>query len=342
MYDIISSICETFCPLYLWYHSQYVWHHNPVCWLHNIRHMYDLICTAEDVTSTVSHQATIFMTSQPLQTWHHTPCIRHLTNCIFFITTSPLISHPLLHDITPTICVTSYALYITSYSLYTSPHYWTYDSTILTYETIPSMQFKIYTIHVTSQSLVCVITPTVLRASHPLFVWHHTRHRYRRHYILTLWNQTTIFMTSHPLYLTSYWRYCSHHIHSIDITPRVFIRSHPLYMLTSYPLYTTTYSLYLYHNSHCTCFSHPHFPWYQPLCIYDITPTICLTSDILYKVSHPEFMTSHHIIYDITCTVFMSSLPLYLTLHPQYLCPHNPSKYDLWITICMTSHPLYI
>ena len=53
-------------------------------------------------------------------------------------------------------------------------------------------------------------------------------------------------------------------------------------------------------------------------------------------------MTSRHIIYDIICTVFMSSLPRYLTLHPQYLCPHNPSKYDLWTTVCMTSHPLYI
>ena len=53
-------------------------------------------------------------------------------------------------------------------------------------------------------------------------------------------------------------------------------------------------------------------------------------------------MTSRHIIYDTTCTVFMSSLPRYLTLHPQCLCPHNPSMYDLWTTVCMTSHPLYI
>ena len=137
-------------------------------------------------------------------------------------------------------------------------------------------------------------------------------------------------MTSHPLYLTSYRLYFCHRIHSIDdITSAVFMRSHPLYMSTSYPLYTTTYSLYLYHHRHCTCVSHPLFPWYQTLCTYDLATNISLTSDTLYKVSHPEFMTSHHIIYDITCTVFMSSLPRYLTLHPQYLFPHNPSKYDL-------------
>ena len=140
---------------------------------------------------------------------------------------------------------------------------------------------------------------------------------YRRHYILTLWNQTTFFMKSHTLYLTLYQCYFCHHIHSIDdITPTLFMRSLPLYMLTSYPLYTTTYSLYWYHHSHCKCVSHPLFPWYHTLCIYDIALTICLTSDTLYKVSHPQFMTSPHIIYDITGTVFMTSLPRYLTLHP--------------------------
>ena len=67
LYDITSSICETFCPLYLWHHTHYVWHHNPLCWLHHTRHMYDIICTTEDVTSTLSLQATIAMTSHPLR-----------------------------------------------------------------------------------------------------------------------------------------------------------------------------------------------------------------------------------------------------------------------------------
>ena len=150
-------------------------------------------------------------------------------------------------------------------------------------------------------------------------------------------------MISHPLYLTSYWHYFCHHIYYIaDITPNLFMRSHPLYISTSYPLITTAYSLYLYHHSHYTCVSHPRFPLYHTLCIHDIAPTICITSDTLYKVSHPQFMTSDHIIYDITCTVFMSSFPQYLTLHPLYLCPHNPSTYDLWTTVCMTTHPIYI
>ena len=148
--------CELITP-----HSAYVWHH----------------CATEAVTSTLSHQATVFMTSHPLQAWHHKPCIRYRTNCIFVITTSPLISHPILYHIIPIISVTSYTVYITSYPLFMSSNYCTYDSTSLTYETTSSMQFKIYTIPVTSQSLVCVITCTVLRASHPNFVWHHSWHR---------------------------------------------------------------------------------------------------------------------------------------------------------------------
>ena len=209
------------------------------------------------------------------------------------------------------------------------------------------MQFKIYTIPVTSQSLVCVITPTVLRASHALFVWHHTQHRYSicctieditsslyeaNHHFYditpTIFDiKSTLSLSSHPL---SWW----YHTNSM--------RPHSLYMSASYPLYTTAYSLYLYQHSHCTSVSQPHFPWYHTLCIHDIAPTICLTSDILYKVSDPQFMTSHHIFYDITCTVFLSSLPQYLTLHQQNLCPHNPFMYDLWTTLCITSHPLYI
>ena len=128
-------------------------------------------------------------------------------------------------------------------------------------------------------------------------------------------------MISHQLYLWDLILYvCLHHIHCIQ--------KHIHYIF--------------FHHSHCSCDSHQIVPWYHTLCIYDLAPTICLISHTLYKVSHPHFRTSCQIIYDITCTVCMSSLPRYLTLHPQYLCPHNPSKYDLWTTAYVTSHPLYI
>ena len=111
-------------------HILFVWHHT--------RHMCDILCTADDIVYTLSNQTTVFM-SHPLQAWHHTPCMRHCTHCIFVITTSTLISHPLLHDITPSFSVTSYALYRTSHPILMSSQYCTYDITASIYETTSRM-----------------------------------------------------------------------------------------------------------------------------------------------------------------------------------------------------------
>ena len=147
-----------------------MWHHNTLCWWCNTRHMYDILCTADDNAPTLSHQTTVFMMSHPLQVWHHTLCIRHCTHFIFLITTSPLLSHPLFYDITPTFCVTSYALYITSHPILISSHYCTYDFTTSIYETTSSMKGNIFTIHVTSQPLSV--------SSHPLYRQHHLHSLY--------------------------------------------------------------------------------------------------------------------------------------------------------------------
>ena len=273
MYDITSSICETFCPLYFWHSTHYVWQHNTLCWLHHNRRMYDIVCATEAVTSTLSQQATIFMTSHPLQAWHHTTCIRHGTNCVFVIRASLLISHPLLYDITPTISVTSYALYITSYPLLMLSHYCTYDSTILTYETTSSIQFKIYTIPVTSQSLVCVITPTLLRASHTLFVWHHTRHRYS--IFCTIEDIASSFYEIKPQFLWHHTHYIWHCIDAISV-----ITSSVL-MISPNSIYEISFSIYvniisIVYNSIFTIFV-PSQPLY--LCL---TPTLSMISHPLY------------------------------------------------------------
>ena len=174
----------------------------------------------------------------------------------------------------------------------------------------------------TSQSIVCVITPTVLRASHPLFVWHHTQHRYN--IFCTIEDIISSLYEIKPPFLWNHTHYIWSRIDAISVTTSTLLMiSHQLYLWDlihyiskSYSLYTITYSLYLYNHSHCTFVLHPLFPWYHTLCIYCFALTICLTSDTLYNVSHPQFMTSPHIIYDITVTVFMTSLPRYLKLHP--------------------------
>ena len=144
--DITAPICMTSHPVYLSHHIHYIYDIistkydiTTLCVDDNTRHMYDIFCTADDNVHTLSPQATIFMMSCPLQAWHRTHCITHCTHCIFVITSSPLISHPLLNGITPTFCVTSYALYITSHPILMSSHYCTYDITASIYETTSSM-----------------------------------------------------------------------------------------------------------------------------------------------------------------------------------------------------------
>ena len=150
---------------------------------------------------------------------------------------------PNLYDITPTISVTLYKLYITSYPLFTSSHYCTYESKSLIYETTSSMQFKIHTIPVTSQSIVCVLTPNVLRASHPNFVWHHTWQRYS--IFCTIEDITSSLYEIKPPFLWHHSHYIWHCINAISVTTSTLLMiSHQIYL----------WDLILYicrHHIHC-------------------------------------------------------------------------------------------
>ena len=71
------------------------------------------------------------------------------------------------------------------------------------------------------------ITHILCMTLHSPYMWHHLH--YTKHHILTLRPQTSVFMSSQTLYLTSCPLYLCHHIHCIDdITPSLFLRSHPL------------------------------------------------------------------------------------------------------------------
>ena len=162
-----------------------------------------------------------------------------------------------------------------------SSNYSTYDSTNLTYETTSSMQFKIYTTPVTSQSLICVITPTVLRTSHPLFVWHHTRHRYN------------IFFTIEDI---------TSSLHAIkppfyDITPTIFHHINAISVTTSTVLMISQ-QIYLWDLILYICQHHIH-------CMHQHIHYICTITATVH-VSHTN--TFH----DITPFVYMTLHPLYV------------------------------
>ena len=246
-------------------HSAYVWHH---LWYRR-RHIHSITPSQNlyDLTSTSGMTSYhLYQKSQQLYLCHHN---------------LPTDISPTFYYITPTISVTSYALYITIYPLLMSSNYSTYDNTNLTCETTSSMQFKIYTIPVASQSLICVITPTVLRASHPHFVWHHTQHKYS--IFCTIEDITSPLYEIKPPFLWHHTNYIWHSIDAISVaTSTVLMISHQLYL----------WDLILcicQHHIHCT--QHIHY-------ICTITVTVPL--------SHTQSFN------DITHFVYMKLHPLYV------------------------------
>ena len=144
------------------------------------------------------------------------------------------------------------------------------------------MQFKIYTIHVTSQSLVCVITPTLLRASHPLFVWHHTRHRYSN--FCTVEDITSSLYEIKPPFLGHHSHYIWHHIDAISVTTSTLLMiSHQL----------SLWELIIY-----ICWHHIHWIQQHIHYIFSITATV--------PVSHI------HTFHDVTPFVYMTLHALYI------------------------------
>ena len=273
MWDILSTtlttsypLCKTTQPFVLFTpHLAYVCHHLRYrrCHIYSItpRHnLYDFISSS----GMTSHH--LYQTSHQLYLCHH--------NLSTAITPTFVWHHT--HYMCDIICIN-----ITSYPLLMSLHYCTYDSITLTYETTSTMQFKIYTIHVTSQSLVCVITPTVLSASQPLFVWHYTRHMYN--IFPTIEDITCSLYEIKPPFLWHHTHYIWHCINAISVTSStVLMISHQLYL----------WDLIMYicqHHMHCIQ-QHIHYictitatvPVFHMHSFHDITPFVHMTLHPLY------------------------------------------------------------
>ena len=150
------------------------------------------------------------------------------------------------------------------------------------YETTSSMPFKIYTLHMMSQSLVCVITLTILTVSHPLFVWHHTQHRYS--IFSTIEDITSSLYEIKPPFLWHHTHYIWHCIDAISVTTSTLLMISQQLCLWDLILYIGR------HQIHCLQ-QHTHY-------ICTITATV--------PVSHS------HSFHDITRFVYMTLHPLYV------------------------------
>ena len=234
--------------------------------------MCDIICTTDDITSTLSHQTPVFMMSHPLWAWHHNHSIRQRTHCIFVITTSPLISYPLLYDIIPTfvwhpthylcdiICTlyniisTPYVItllylchqsrYIWNHIQYVGPHiHYMCDITANNRchhsHSIDHITHTLYGITLTNVSHFCTIqdiTSSIYDIKPP-FLWHHT------HYI---------------------W----HRINCICvITPNILVILHQLNFEISSTIYDDIISIVYDITATEYVSSHPLFQWYYTLCM---------------------------------------------------------------------------
>ena len=356
-------------PLYLYHHTHHIDDITPTTWvilhpvypLHRIPSFSDIISTKYDITTLCVDVTTlgIYMTSfalqkplhplyhtKPQSLWLHIHFRHDITPPISDVAPTVSLSSQPLHWYHTHFCMTSQTISVTSYALYTSypllmsSHYSTNDSTSLTYETTSSMQFKIYTSHVTSHSLVCVITPTLL--------WHHTRHRYSIFY--TIEDITSSFYDIIPPILWHHTHYIWHRIDAISVTTStVLMISHQLYLwdLIVYICWNDIHCIQQHNHYICTItatvpVSHSHF-------FHDNTPFVYMTSQPLYLIPQPLHMSGHTCAIDAIIKI-MEIIPLgtHMTLYTLYITSHSPfmtsilSIYDITNSAFMTSHLLYM
>ena len=182
------------------YHNtlQYLWCH--IHFRHGITPPLSDIAPTVSLSSQPPHwyHTHFWMTSHPPSVWQHMCYIEHHIQSLCHHTTVLMTSQPLYMRPHPVYRATD-TRYIRHHSHSLCPH----------------------------NHCIINITPTVCMTTHSPCVW--LLLHYTRHHILTLWYQTTVFLSPHPLYWSSCPLYVCHHLHSIDdITPTLSLRSHLL------------------------------------------------------------------------------------------------------------------
>ena len=146
-------------------------------------------CIWHDTQCICVIKSTWLMTSQPMYVWNHTHCMHDTIGTLYDITSTLADNIPLflcyginsvydiiciIYDVNHTVCMMNPALYLTRKTL----------------------KLTSLPLHMSSHHLFwrhhtyCILDMT----SHSPYMWHHFH--YARHQILTLWPQTTVFMSS--------------------------------------------------------------------------------------------------------------------------------------------------
>ena len=245
IYEIICTVFMTSLPLYLKWHPPYLCHHNDsidglgptVCMTSHPSYVCHLMHSTQRHIHALWLHTIVVITLHPLHSWHHTPYIWHhthgntnfisaiwhtISNTTSTVSVSGNPGYQLYHthslyDITHTIRVTSYSVYMLSHqlfmTLYPSMYNITHSIVMTSYPictlsphcfhdnttTIPDISPIIFditaTVSVSSQRwhthlyrcITVSMTSQVCKSSHLAHVWHHTKST--SHHIHTLWYQ---------------------------------------------------------------------------------------------------------------------------------------------------------
>ena len=140
-------------------------------------------------------------------------------------------------------------------------------------------------------------------------------------------------------------QYASYHVNTnditstlYDITPRYDIHIHCIHVITpTIPVVATTVVELLLNS--LLIRARLHYVWYQT--------TLYMTSYVFYVISQPHLLTSKDCIHDITSTIFLNTDPLYKTWHTLHLWHHRHCNYEkthamflTWNSVYMRSHLL--
>ena len=197
--------------------------------------------------------------------------------------------------------LTSHPLYLTLYPLYLCHNIHCIDDMKPTEFLRSHLLYMMtsYPFYTTSKPLnVCYhthcidnIKPILCMTSHSPYVWH--RLHYKRHHILTLCPQTTVFMSSNPLY----W----HRVHCICvlISSTVLMISHQL-CFWDHMRYNTRHHIHcIRHVSHCMT-SQPLHSWHQIPYIWrhlqglwHLVPYTCEITDTMFVNTCQVYLTSN-------------------------------------------------
>ena len=229
-----TIVVTTLHPLHSWHHTHYIWHHT-----HDNTNVISAISpTISDTISTVS------VSSNPGYQLYHTHSLNSITHIICITSYSVCMalhelfktSHPYMYDITPSIFMTSYPIYMVSpillswqhndYTCHLTHYIWHHRHCICVVNLLYRWHHNKYGNHHSWHTYDIMNTQHditfTLYDINPHHLWHHNHsfHEIRS----PIYDIRSRFMASHPLYL---W----HHSHSTwNIKPTMVVNSHPLYL----------------------------------------------------------------------------------------------------------------